>query len=125
MTPNEVREMRKKRALELVRVRVACMNPNKKDWEGEIFSIGNSSIPTQKKYVPFNIDAGWHIPRMMVNWLKGKKYQAFIKDKDSRGREIKRAVQKNEFSVEIMPPLTADEFKDLKQRQAIAAGKVE
>lgn len=125
MTPAEVRQMKRKRATELVRVRVSCMNPNKKDWEGEIFSIGNSQIPTQKKYVPFDVEEGWHIPRIMVDWLKNKKYQSFVKERDYRGREIKRAVQKSEFSVEILPPLTPEEFKALKQRQVIASGKVD
>lgn len=125
MTPNEVREMRKKRNLELVRVRVSCMNPNKKDWKGEIFSIGNSEIPTQKKYVPFNSQEGWHIPRMMVNWLKEKKYQTFVTETDHRGREVRRGIQQNEFAVEILPPLTAEEFKELKRRQALKASKTE
>ena len=28
--------------LALVRIRLACMNPNKAEWDGEIFTVGNS-----------------------------------------------------------------------------------
>ena len=125
MKPHEVKEMLKREALELVRVRITCMNPNKKAWEGEIFSIANSNIPTQKKYVPFNIQEGWHIPKIMVDMIQSREYQAFVNDRDYRGRTIRKSVMKKEFNVEILPPLTNEELKELKAKQALAAGKVD
>lgn len=38
----------KSRATELVRVRVTCMDPSKKEYEGEIFCAGNSVTGTTK-----------------------------------------------------------------------------
>src|SRR5690606_37676690 len=37
------------RALKLVRCRITCMNPNKREWEGEIFTAGNSVIGAVEK----------------------------------------------------------------------------
>lgn len=125
LTPNEVEKMIRDEALELVRVRVTCMNPNKSEWEGEIFTVGNSKIPAQKKYVPFNIEEGWHIPRIMLTMLEDRKYQAFINERDHRGRQIRRGVLKKEFNIEVMPPMTSEEIKDLRAKQALAAGKVD
>lgn len=125
LTPAEVKRMRREEALQLVRVVVSCMNPNKKDWEGEIFSIGNSEMPTQKKYVPFNVEEGWHIPRIMLNMIKKREYQSFITERDHRGRSVRRSVMKKEFNVVELPPLTDEEIKKLKAKQALAAGKVD
>lgn len=125
LTDGEVKEMRRKEALELVRVRITCMNPHKSEWEGEIFTVANSQIPTQKKYVPFNIQEGWHIPRIMLNMIQNRYYQTTVKERDHRGRDIKRNVQKKEFNVEVLPPLTNEEFKALKSKQLLAAGKVD
>lgn len=125
MNDREVRELKRKEALELVRVRITCMNPNKKAWEGEIFAVANSYIPTQKKYVPFNISEGWHIPRIMLDMIESRKYQAFITERDHRGRQIRRGVMKKEFNVEVLPPLTKEELADLRAKQQLQAGKVD
>ena len=125
LTPEEIKEMKRKESLELVRVRVTCMNPNKKDWEGEIFTVANSVVPTQKKYVPFNITEGWHIPRIMLNMIQEREYQTFVTERDHRGRAIRRGTLKKEFNVEVLPPLTAEEISELKKKQALRAGKVD
>jgi len=111
----------KREATKLVRVRIACMNPNKKDWDGEIFTTGNSVIPTMKKMVPFNVD--FHVPQMILTMIEQRFCQVFSTVTDPVTR-IKRNEGKlvKEFAIEILADLTAGEMKDLAQRQAMAAG---
>lgn len=115
------RRLRKKNeASALVRIRVSCMNPFKKEWEGEIFTAGNSVVGTFKKYVPFNAEDGWHVPRIIYNQIVQRQCQVFYSTKDNRGNTIRRGKLIKEFAVEILPPLTKEELHDLAQRQAMA-----
>lgn len=116
-----VRRARKKReANELIRVRVACMNPAKKEWEGEIFTAGNSLVGSFKKYVPFNVEDGWHVPRIILDQMKDRMCQIFVTSTDARGNKVRKGKLIKEFSIEVMPALTKDELQELAQRQAMA-----
>ena len=55
---SDVKNDPKADALRLIRIKLQCMNPAKKEWEGEIISVGNSVVGTVKKYIPFNADEG-------------------------------------------------------------------
>lgn len=111
-----------KKASELVRIRVTCMNPAKKEWEGEIFTVGNAAVGTFKKYVPFNADEGWHVPRIILQQIQERQCQVFYASKDDKGRPIRKAKLIKEFAVEVLPPLTEKELKELAQRQLMAKG---
>jgi hypothetical protein len=117
---NQKRARLKKEALELVRIRVTCMNPAKAEWEGEIFTVGNSAIGSVTKYVPFNADAGWHVPRIIYQQLAERQCQIFTTVTDSRGNKSRKGKLIREFAIEVMPPLTPAELHELAQRQAMA-----
>lgn len=119
-TANERRIRLKKQALELVRIRVTCMNPAKAEWEGEIFTVGNSAIGSVTKYVPFNADAGWHVPRIIYQQLVERQCQIFTTVTDSRGNKSRKGKLIREFAIEVLPPLTKEELHELAQRQAMA-----
>ena len=119
-TANQLRVRKRKEANALVRIRVACMNPNKKEWDGEIITTGNSAVGTIKKYVPFNAEDGYHVPRMIYEQLLQRQCQVFYTHKDSKGNKSRKGKLIKEFSIELLPPLTAGELKDLAQRQAMA-----
>lgn len=104
----------------LVRVRISCMNPAKKEHEGEIFSIGNSLIGTITRYVPYNADDGWHVERAILNMIQDRQCQIFVTTRDERGNQTRRGKLIKEFGIEIMPDLTQDELDELAQRQAMA-----
>lgn len=110
----------RKQAHKLVRIRVACMHPDKKEYEGEIITASNSAVGSIKKYVPFNNDEGWHVPQIILNVMKERKCQVFTWVKDSRGNKVKRGKEINEFAIEILPDLTPAELQELKERQALA-----
>ena len=110
----------RKAAHKLIRIRVACMHPDKKDWEGETFTAGNSIIGSTKKYVPFNNDEGWHVPQIILNMMAERKCQVFTWVKGPHGNKIKKGKQIKEFAIEILPPLSGDEIADLAERQAVS-----
>lgn len=105
---------------EQVRVRVTCMDQSKKNQQGVLIHVGNSSSGTVGKFIPF--DTEWHISRMTLNALKEKKVQLFYEVKTDKGHKVTRSKLVNAYSVEELPPLTQVELKDLAQRQAMANG---
>lgn len=112
-----------KDANKLIRVRISCFNPNKRDWQGEIFTVSNSLVGTHKKYVPFNTPEGFHVPQIIYQAIKERMCQIFVTGTDEKGNRTKRATQIPEFSVEVLPPLTKEELEELGRRQALANGK--
>lgn len=115
------RRFRKKReANELIRIRVTCMNPAKKEWEGEIFTAGNSLVGSFSKFVPFNVEDGWHVPRIIYNQIMDRHCQIFVTVKSGpQGIKVRKGKLIKEFAVEILPNLTTEELNDLAQRQAM------
>lgn len=115
------RRLRMKReAQKLVRIRVACMNPAKKEWEGEIFTVGNSVVGSHTKYVPFNVDEGWHVPHIIYKHMKERKCQVFFDRRTKDGDRVREGKLISEFNIEVLPPLTPEELKELARRQAAA-----
>lgn len=112
----------KKEQLKLVRVRITCMNPTKKEWEGEIITVSNSLVGTVKKYIPFAAEDGWHVPQILLNFMKEREYQHFYITKDDRGNKVPRGKNMKEFAIEVLPPLTKKELEELANRQAMAGG---
>ena len=119
-TAKKARKIRE--ASKLVRIRVVNMNPNKRDWEGEMYSVGNEFV-SFNKYVPFNNEEGWHVPQMILGHMKERKCQVFYTKKDHRGNKTRHGKLVDELSIEVMDPLTMDELKELAQRQAMARGE--
>lgn len=116
----EFRLRKKREASELVRIQVTCMNPNKRDYDGELFMAGNGVVGTFKKYVPFDVE--WHVPRVIMNMIKQRRCQIFVSKKDDKGRTIKVGKSIPEFNVVELEPLSKEELADLRQRQAMANG---
>lgn len=119
-TPNQMQFRLRNEANELVRVRVSCMNPAKKEWEGELITAGNSVVGSFTKFVPFNADDGWHIPRIIYNQLVQGQCQIFVSVKDDKGNSIRRGKLIKEYAIEVLPTLSPEELQDLAQRQAMA-----
>ena len=107
-------------AAKLVRIRLTCMNPNKKEWDGEIITAGNAGVGTFKKYIPFNADDGWHVPHIIYQQLLQRECQIFVTTRDSRGNKSRTGKLIKEFAIEVLPQLTKDELDELARRQAMA-----
>ena len=119
-TIGEKRKRLKTEALKLVRIRLTCLNPAKKEWEGEIITVGNSLIGSVKKFVPFNADDGWHVPHVIHQQLKERQCQIFYTATDARGNKVRKGKLIKEFAIEVLPPLTKEELDELARRQAMA-----
>ena len=124
-TDVQLKARKRREANALIRVRVSCMNPNKKEWDGEIITTGNSNTGTIKKFVPFNSDEGYHVPHMIYEQLLQRQCQVFVTVKDNRGNKIRKGKLIKEFAIEVLPPLTEKELKELAQRQAMATGSAD
>ena len=119
-TLDQKRRRLRDEAAKLVRIRVTCMNPNKKEWEGEIITAGNAGVGTFKKYIPFNADEGWHVPNIIYQVLKSRECQVFYTVTGPQGNKFRKGKLIKEFAIEVLPPLTEEELKDLAQRQAMS-----
>ncbi|RLB74284.1 MAG: hypothetical protein DRH06_09840 [Deltaproteobacteria bacterium] len=122
MSPNQKRAIRYKEATRLVRIRVTNMNPNKSKHRGEIISVGNASIGFVKKFIPFNAEAGWHTPQIILTMMQNRKFTSFY-EVTIAGKKVKRHKLIPEFAIEILPPLTVKEMDELAQRQRAKSGQ--
>ena len=117
---SDKRARKREEASELVRIRIACMNPAKKEWDGEIFAAGNSLVGTFTKYVPFNNEEGYHVPHIIYQQLLERQCQVFVSTRDNNGNSSRKGKLIKEFAIEILPKLTPSELTALAQRQAMA-----
>ena len=106
----------------LIRVRITCMNPHKSEWTGEIFTVANKYLGTIKKFIPFGeaTDKGYHIPKILYEEMKRRKYQAIrTVRRDGIDVIVPESIREvPEFSIEVLPPLTPKELDDLRISQA-------
>ena len=102
-------------ALKLVRVRITNLNPSKKESEAEYFSAGNRVIPTITRLVPFELDT--HVEQFLLDQIKNRKFVQ-VKTVTRDGKSYPERSLRNEFQVEVLPPLTQEELKDLAAEQA-------
>jgi len=105
----------------LLRVRIQNLNPQKKEWPGEIISVGSAKLGTFKKYIPFNGEP-YHIPQIIYDVLKEKECSVFYNATDDRARKTRKSRLIKEYTIAILPPLTKQELADLSRRQQMAAG---
>lgn len=114
-----LRKKVKEEQLKLVRIRLTCMNPAKKAWRGEIFTVANSVLGTVKKFVPYDArfyQNGYHVPYCIYRMLKNKTYLN-ITTRDENGKTIVQTSYVPEFGIEVLPSLTPDELEELARAQ--------
>lgn len=111
------RVIKRREAMELIRIRVSCMNPNKSEHDGEVFTTGNRLVGTIKKYVPFNNEAGWHVPRIIYNMMNERRCTV-MKTVTENGRKRRVGSSVKEFAIEVLPALTKEQMAKLAQNQA-------
>ena len=107
----------KKEASKLVRIRIHCNDPAKKDWPGEYITVGNNAVGTYRKYVPYNQDEPTHSPQIMFNALREKRVQVFATKKGKNGIPIREAKSIAAYSIEVLQPLTQEELDELARSQ--------
>ena len=121
LTKMEMREKLRKEALALVRVRLTCMDPKKKDLPGELVTVANRYIGTVSKMIPFGsefYENGYHIPKCLVDELQARKFLNITTRKGKQGQIVTKTNYVKEFGIEILPPLTKEELGKLAAQQA-------
>jgi hypothetical protein len=106
----------------LLRVRITCLDPHKKNWPGELISVGSAKLGTFKRYIPFDTEEPWHIPKIIYDVLSERMCSVPIKKKDARGHKTTAYKQIKAYSITIEEPMTAEELKELATQQALAGG---
>lgn len=107
---------KRKAASKLVRVIITSFDPNKKEWQGEFFSVGNAKIGQFKKFIPYGVE--WHIPTIMLNLIEDKKMQTFYTVKDGRGKNIRKSKLIKAYGIDYLDPLTSEELAELASIQS-------
>lgn len=106
----------------LIRVHITCLDPNKKNWPGEIVSVGSAKLGTFKRYIPFDTEHPWHIPKIIYDVLNERKCSVPVKKKNDRGQMVTTYKQIKAYAISVVDPLTPEELKDLANQQALAGG---
>jgi len=115
----KLRRALKMEALELIRIKITCMNPAKKEMKGDFFTFQNALVGTVRKFVPFNTahaDA-YHVPRCIYDLLQSKKFQSFSKIKSVKGVDIQQGRLVKEYAIEILPKLNKEELNEIAKIQ--------
>jgi hypothetical protein len=110
----------RKDSTRLVRCIVTPMDQSKAEYDGEIFSAGNSMSGMIKKFVKFNVE--WHIPIIILNAIKAAK---MVKSKSRKvdGMIVKDVVEVPAYGIQELPPLTQEELDRLKSEVSTQAKK--
>ena len=119
-----LRQHLQREKMKLVRVRITNLDPKKKDLPGEIITVANEYLGTVRKFVPFGevTDNGYHIPQCIYDMLKERTFVSIKTRKGPKGEQIVEHQNAREFSLEVLPPLTADELAKLGAAQQAAGG---
>lgn len=113
--------------MKLVRLRIQNLDPKKADLNGEVIAISNKYLGTVKVFVPYGevTDDGWHVPYIIYKELERRRFLSIRTVKDPRTKQpvVKKGWAK-EFALDILPPLSSTELKQLATAQA-AAGSID
>lgn len=116
---------KEQRALKLVRVIVSPNDPLMSTYPGLIFTAGSSAVQSGrmvKKFVPFNNDAGWHVPQIILDQIENGQMQKFRPVKLPNGEKGMQAYLAKKFNVQILPPLTRQQLIELAAAQQSRGG---
>lgn len=119
-----LREYMQTTQMKLVRLRITNLDPKKKDLPGEIITVANEYLGTVRKFVPFGevTDGGYHVPQCIYDVLKERTFVSIKTRKGPRGQTIVENQDAREFSLDILPPLTATELAQLATAQQAKGG---
>lgn len=101
-------------AKKLIRCKITCHNGEKNSLGGEILSVGNAVIPEQRKFIAYN--KPYHITQLMYNVLKEKTFTRY-KTVNTDKKKSSEPFQSPEYTIEVLPPLTNEEYETIRQRQ--------
>lgn len=110
-------------AMKLIRIRITCLDPKKKDLKGEIHTVANEVIGNVRKFVPYGegSENGYHVPNVIYKRLKRSQFQQIRTFKVKGQIQVEHKWVK-EFAIEVLDPLTPEEIARLAAAQSAAGG---
>ena len=117
-----IRERQRHTGMRLVRCQIYNNNPSKNDLKGEILTFSNKYLGKVSKFIPFGeaTENGYHVPHVLVELLRRRKYQKISLKKLPNGTEQVVQTLAPEYTINELPPLTREELNELAIRQAAA-----
>tara|TARA_R110002167_G_scaffold60173_1_gene170200 strand:+ start:5283 stop:5888 length:606 start_codon:yes stop_codon:yes gene_type:complete len=112
---------KEQKAMRLTRVVVSPNDPLMSAYPGLIFTVGSSSINNGrmiKKFVPFNNDDGWHVPKIILDQIESAEMQKFRQVISPNGEKSLQPYITKKFNVQILDPLSQGEMEILAASQA-------
>ena len=115
---NEERQKQIKEQTKLIRIRVVSMDSEDKEKDGEMFTAGNSVVGMHTRFVKFGVP--WHVENILYESIKGRMFNSFSTKKLNHNIITSKPRLIPKYSIELLPPLTEKEIKDLATAQAAA-----
>lgn len=100
----------------LIRVNILNNNPNKKDWQGEIFSVSNSAIGTVKRFIPVGLDT--HVESILIDQMRERECIQYYSKVNDKGMKVRTHRMIKEFNITVLDSLTAAQLAELALEQA-------
>ena len=113
-TKNESIQETTREALKHVRCIVTSNLAQDTNKHGEIFSVGNKYFSVTR-YVPFQSPT--HVETSLLEFIKEKQIINSKVEKGLGGRDIIVEQKGQMYNIQVLPPLTEEEFNDLKTMQ--------
>ena len=117
----------RQKAMKLTRVVVTPNDPIMANYPGLIFSVASSRITNGemvKKFVPFNNEAGWHVPGIILDQINAAEMQKFKTVVRPDGEKVLEPYLAKKFNVRVLPDLTVTELEQLAASQQAAGFNV-
>lgn len=111
---NDSRVELEKESSKLIRAIVMPVAAHMRDYQGQVFSVGNSVINTISKYIMFNTE--FHVPNIILKHIQAQQMQYFVTNRVN-GREVRESKMANAYNVTILPTLTKEELIELGRSQ--------
>lgn len=111
---NEERLTLEQDSKRLIRCVITPIDPLLKEHDGEFFSVANSVLQFNTKFVMFNTE--YHVPKILLDHIKAQEFQFFVTTVVD-GKKVRTPKMGKKFSVVELAPLTKEELADLAQNQ--------
>lgn len=107
----------RQQATQLVRVVVNPVCPRRSQLDGEIITVGNGKIGMQSKYVAYNLEQGYHVPRIILDHLRSCVFTDYYTATDENRNEVTKTRSRRAFIIDVLEPLTQAEIEVIAARQ--------
>ena len=116
------------KAMKLIRIVVSPNDSLMATYPGLIFTVGSSRLSKNgemiKKFVPFNNEAGWHVPKIIYDQINAAEMQKFRTVTSPNGEKVLEPYLTKKFNVRILPELSVEELEQLAASQQVAGFNV-